>query len=171
MRLRQYLPLKVLHTRQIKFILLLFLGLLFSSCHREQFKWKNRKKNTLELIQEKDSTLKLEGISKSSNYGYSPDEPIRLGVTSEYLSASYPEKYLNSLTGPNGETVYFERIKSCCPFKTVNSSKESYQNVAVLEIYKVTYNGLKKPVYFYINFFDQGTVLAPHGFLPKPWIP
>jgi len=169
-RADNYLRPKHLHIRKTRCAVFFLIGFFIFACHKEKFAWKTKRKNTLEQIEEKDSVLRLEGVSNNM-YGYSPDYPIKLGVTSEYLSASYPEKYLRSITGPQGEEVIFERVKSCCPFKTVNSSKESYQNVAVLEIYRVTYKGLEKPIYLYINFFDQGKLLAPKGFLPKPWNP
>jgi hypothetical protein len=136
------------------------------ACKSEKLHWTTKQKNTLELIPEADSVLLLEGVSKNPNYGYSPKHPIKLGVTSEYTSATYPEKYLQSITGPNGEPVTYERIKSCCLFKTVNSDA-AYQNVGVLEVYEVTYAGLKTPKTIYLNFFDQGVVFAPQGFIPK----
>jgi len=160
---------KDLPIRNYSFCLLIVLSVLAFACHKKQFKWKTRKKNTVELIEEKDSVLRLEGVSTDPRYGYSEDRPIKIGVSSFYLGRNYPEKYFKSITGPHGEKVVFERIKSCCPFKTVNSSEENYKNVAVLEIYQVHYSGLDKPVLLYVNFFDQGKPLAPKGFLPKPF--
>ena len=152
------------------FPVIIICSLLFC-CNKKQFKWKTKRLNTVEFIEEKDSVLRLEGVSDNPRYGYSENDPIKIGVSSFYLGRNYPDKYFKSITGPNGQKVIFERIKSCCPFKTVNSSEENYENVAVLEIYKVTYEGLSKPVYLYINFFDQGKPVAPYGFLPKPFIP
>ena len=150
---------------------ILVLSSLLLACNKKQFKWKTKRKNVVEFIEEKDSVLRLEGVSDDPRYGYSEDNPIKIGVASFYLARNYPDKYFKSITGPNGQKVIFERIKSCCPFKTVNSSEENYQNVAVLEIYKVTYEGLQKPVYLYINFFDEAKPVAPKGFLPKPFLP
>ncbi|WP_333821216.1 hypothetical protein [Ohtaekwangia sp.] len=164
-----YSLLKDLPIKQYSLCLLILFSMVVFSCHKKQFKWKTRKKNTVELIEEKDSVLRLEGVSDDPRYGYTQDRPIKIGVASFYLGRNYPEKYFKSITGPHGEKVIFERIKSCCPFKTVNSSEENYQNVAVLEIYQAYYEGLEKPVTLYVNFFDQGKPLAPKGFLVKPF--
>jgi len=164
-----YSLLKDLPIKQYSLCLLILFSMVAFSCHKKQFKWKTRKKNTVELIEEKDSVLRLEGVSDDPRYGYTQDRPIKIGVASFYLGRNYPEKYFKSITGPHGEKVIFERIKSCCPFKTVNSSEENYQNVAVLEIYQAYYEGLEKPVTLYVNFFDQGKSLAPKGFLVKPF--
>ena len=137
------------------------------SCHSNKLQWTTKRKNTLEDIPEVDSILILEGVSKNPKYGYSPQVPIKLGVRNQYVSETYPEKYLHSLTGPQGEKVTYKRIRSCCFFKTVNSDP-TYQHVGVLEVYEIYYNGLKgqKPI-LYLNFFDEGKVYAPQGFLPK----
>ena len=164
-RLKNYWPRLALVLRRIRVCTLLLLLVLLVSCSKQRFRWETRKLNTREYIQERDSLLLLEGVSERSTYGYTPDEPIKLGITKRTLAVTYPEKYFNSISGPNGEKVIYSRVKSCCPFKTVNSD-ERYQNVAVLEIYKVSYRGLPAPVYLYINFFDQGKVMAPKNFRP-----
>lgn len=152
--------------RKANNIILIFLSLLIVACKSEKLSWTTKKKNTLEYLPEVDSTLVLKGVSKNPDYGYSPKHPIKLGVTSEYTSATYPEKYLQSITGPQGQTIVYERIKSCCFFKTVNSDA-AYQNVGVLEVYRVTYDGLSTPKILFLNFFDEGVAFAPQGFLPK----
>lgn len=167
MKRKNYLLPKSLRIKGISFVLLLVLGIVGLSCRKEQFKWVTKTKNTLESIEEKDSLLILGGVSTNSRYGYSSDVPIKLGVTSINLGETYPEKYFKSITGPKGETLTYERVRSCCPFKTVNSDPYTFKNVAVLEIYKISYEGLKEPIYLYVNFFDEGKPQAPMGFLPK----
>lgn len=146
--------------------LLLSLIVCTIACQSNRLQWTTRHKNTLEYLPEIDSILILEGVSKSPKYGYTPATPVTLGVRNEYVSVTYPERYLNSLTGPKGEQLIYERVKSCCFFKTANSDP-AYQNVGVLEIYKVSYEGLETPKLLYLNFFDDGKVFAPQGFLPK----
>ncbi|HEY9007144.1 MAG TPA: hypothetical protein VIM75_13480 [Ohtaekwangia sp.] len=166
MKQRNYSLPKALLLKSVKGLFIVIL-LISAACGSEKLKWTTKKRNTLEELAEKDSVLVIAGISDKSNYGYTPEAPVKLGVKSLYTSSAYPEKYLQSLTGPHGEELVFKRIKSCCLFKTVNSDKDYYKNVGVLEVYKVQYAGLKEPVLLYINFFDQGKVLAPKGFLPK----
>lgn len=140
---------------------LLLLGIL--SCSHEKYKWSTKEKNTTTSLTGSDSLIRVVGISKSSSYGYSNTNPVKLGVQDLSLGATYPEKYLSTLTGPQGEPVVFTRIKSCCPFKTANST-ESFKDLAVLEVYAVYFKGMDSPVTLYINFFDEGQVLAPKGF-------
>lgn len=146
---------------------ILFAIVLLTSCHTEQFQWKTKTKNTREFIIGNDSLLMVTDISRSSKYGYTPSDPVKLGVTKLDVALKYPDKYFNTLVGPNGEPVYYRRIKSCCPFKTVNSEEYPYQNLAVLEVYEISYEGLKEPLLIYVNFFDEGKVLAPKGFSIK----
>jgi hypothetical protein len=150
-----------------KYFLLSVMLVALVACHKDKFQWKVKKKNSREFIIERDSLIKIEGISKSERYAFTPDEPVKLGVAKRALALTYIEKYFNSITGPNGEVVRYKRFKSCCPYKTVNSEEYPYQNLAVLEVYQVIYDGLKEPVLIYINFFDEGKVLAPKGFLIK----
>ena len=141
---------------------------LLSSCSKDEFKWKTKSKNTLEFIQETDSILKLQGVSAKDSYGYDQTNPIKLGVKNRSLAIHYPEKYFKSITGANGEKVIAFRVKSCCPFKTVNSEPYPYRNVAVLDVYIVTLQGSEQPPkQLFINFFDQGKLFAPKGFLVK----
>lgn len=167
MKQKSWLPLKGSLSGKSKILFYLSLSVLIFSCHKEKFKWKTKTKNDLEFLHEKDSVLILEGVSSDPRFGYTSKKPIKLGVQKLSIALTYPQKYFNSITGPNGEKIHFERVKSCCPFKTVNSDQYEFKNVAVLEIYAVTYEGLASPVYLYINFFDQGKVMAPKGFLPK----
>jgi hypothetical protein len=90
-----------------------------------------------------------------------------LGVRDFELSLTYPEKYFKSLTCEDNGHLEFKRVKSCCPFRTVNSDKLKYKNLAVLEVFSVRCQSMTSPVYLYINFFDQGKVLAPKGFSYK----
>lgn len=149
------------------YYLFLFFIIILTSCQKDKFHWKTRTKNKREFIVERDSLLKINGVSRNSRYGYTPNDPVKLGVTKRSMALTYPDKYFNSLAGPNGEIVYYKRFKSCCPFKTVNSEEYPYQNLAVIEIYRVTYEGLNEPLLIYINFFDEGEVFAPKGFSVK----
>lgn len=152
--------------RTNSFFLVLCLIAATIACRSNRLHWTTKHKNTIEYLPETDSILILEGVSKSPKYGYTPEAPVTLGVRNQYVAVTYPERYLNSLTGPKGEQLVFERVKSCCFFKTANSDP-AYQNVGVLEIYKVSYEGLKTPKLLYLNFFDEGKAFAPQGFLPK----
>jgi len=70
--------------------------------------------------------------------------------------------FLDSLRGPAGQLVSYQRAGSCCPFRTPNG----FDNSGLLDKYLVTYEGLAAPVTLYINFYDPGRPLAPAGFTP-----
>jgi hypothetical protein len=133
---------------------------------KDNLRWSTHAKNVAETLPARDSVLILAGIAESAVYGYSPKMPIKLGVKSLNVSQGHPEQYLKSITGPRGESVVYRRLKSCCFFRTINSDP-AYQNVGVLEMYEVSVNGDKKSRVLYLNFFDEGKIYAPQGFLPK----
>jgi hypothetical protein len=132
-------------------------------CAHDSYRWTTKKKNTLDFLEQKDSLLIIPQVSKDKTYGYTPGNPIRLGVSSLERAATYPELFFRSIVGPHQEKIMYKRIRSCCPFKTANSSKE-YEMVGVLEVYEISYAGIPSPVTLYVNFFDQGRVMIPRGF-------
>jgi hypothetical protein len=94
-------------------------------------------------------------------YGYSQKNPIKVGGVMSGPAAE--RKYLNSLTGPNGEQIWFYRESSCCSFTTKNSPFGS----GALDIYSVSYEGKKDTVTLYLNMYDSGELKAPVGFKLK----
>ncbi len=55
-----------------------------------------------------------------SEYGYSPTNPIKVGDGDYKNGAQNEREFLYSLSGPNGESVAFKRLGSCCAFETTN---------------------------------------------------
>ena len=97
---------------------------------------------------------------KSGKYGYSEDNPIKVGGVNN--GPANERKYLNSLTGPNGEKISFNRKGSCCPFETKNSDYGG-----MLDRYAVSYEGKKDTVFLYLNMYDKEKLEAPEGFVLK----
>lgn len=93
-----------------------------------------------------------------STYGYSKKNPIKVGGGDS--GPANERAFLNSLTGPNGEQVMYERSGSCCGFNTRNSAF----GMGMLDIYRVTYKDKKDTVNLYINMYDKGKLKAPVGF-------
>lgn len=96
----------------------------------------------------------------AADYGYSPENPIRVGGASPRQGPPAERAYLSSLRGPNGEPVTYEREGSCCPFETENG----FGGLGLLDGYKVEYDGIEKPVTLYLNMYDGGELGAPVGF-------
>jgi hypothetical protein len=104
------------------------------------------------------NTYKLKEVSTDETYGYTERNPIKVGgVQSGPANERY---YLNNLTGPNGETISFNRKGSCCAFDSPNG----FMGKGLLDMYEVTYDGLSTPVILYLNMYDKGDLKAPKGF-------
>jgi hypothetical protein len=100
---------------------------------------------------------RLPGVATDPSYGLAPGNPIKVGGLNERNEA----EYLNGLRGPKGEPVEYERIGSCCPFKTPNAMIEG---IGLLDAFRVTYAGQARPSVLYIDFYDTGPLQAPVGF-------
>lgn len=97
----------------------------------------------------------------SSDYGYSEKNPIKVGGVND--GPRNERAYLNRLTGPNGESLTYERLGSCCMFNTRNSSFGS----GMLDRYEITIEGDSIKKILYLNMYDKGKLYAPKGFLLK----
>jgi len=106
-----------------------------------------------------DGSMKLTEISKDKKYGYQPDHKTAIKVGK--IENGYA--FLKALLGPNGEPTQFQRIGSCCEFK----SKTAAFGSGFLDKYEVYYQGLDKPVVLYINGYDYETPKCPIGFTFK----
>ena len=143
-----------------KILIILLTILVFTSCSS------TRKTGTINygspnLKQEllNDFTFRIEVYSHDKTYGYTEENPIMVGGNNE--GPKNERRFLNALTGPNGEEIEYHRIGSCCNFKTSNSS---FGGSGLLDMYNVTYEGLKKDLVLYINMYDSDTLMVPVGF-------
>ncbi|MFY0603435.1 MAG: 2-dehydro-3-deoxyphosphooctonate aldolase [Flavobacteriaceae bacterium] len=97
--------------------------------------------------------------SKNKEYGLSGKFPVKVGEQ----SVKNQRTYLASLAGPNGEEIQFHRRGSCCAYESENSPFGS----ALVDVYEVTYEGLKKPILVYISFYDLEKMYIPRGFTKR----
>lgn len=107
-----------------------------------------------------DSTERFTRLSSTAtdpSYGLAQGNPIKVGGLNERNEA----EYLNGLRGPKGEPVEYERIGSCCPFKTPNAMLDG---IGFLDAFRVTYAGQAQPSILYIDFYDAGSLQVPVGF-------
>ncbi|MGY3795695.1 2-dehydro-3-deoxyphosphooctonate aldolase [Aquimarina sp. 433] len=135
---------------------LLITFILFSlfSCSTTKNVSKNVKQTLLD-----DNTFVITEISSDPSYGLSPKNPIEVG--SEDSGPKNERRYLNALSGPNGEAISYYRLGSCCPIK---SDKAIFGNKVMLDNYRVTWEGSKDTISIYINMYDSGKLMAPKGF-------
>lgn len=108
-----------------------------------------------------NETFKITEISTDKSYGYSPKNAVQVGGVKDQQGPMNERRYLNALTGPNGEKITYSRSGSCCAVKSKNAL---YGDKVLLDNYRVTYPGLGDTVSIYINMYDQGELKAPVGF-------
>lgn len=95
--------------------------------------------------------------SADPNYGYSQENPIRVGPRTRTRSHVL---FLNALRGPQGEPITYERKGACCPFETTHSEL----GAGMLDIYTIQVEGSNKAVYLFVNMYEPGPPQIPAGF-------
>jgi hypothetical protein len=109
-----------------------------------------------------NQTFELKEISTDVTYG-SKDNPVEVGGNDKHEGPLNERRFLNALAGPNGETISYYRRGSCCPVKSDNG----FMGYAMLDNYRVTWEGSKDTVSIFINMYDYGVLKAPVGFTIK----
>lgn len=100
-----------------------------------------------------DQRIIIKEISLDKNYGFKPKNNIKVGsVRNEYA-------YIAQLTGPNGEEITARRIGSGWPVK----SKNAPFGKAQLDKWEITYEGLDKPIFIYLNGYEFEEPKCPMG--------
>ena len=138
---------KKLNMRKLPLLALLVLTL---SCSSTSSINKNHEQTLLD-----NNTFVITEMATDRSYGLSEKNPVEVGGTSPLNE----RRFLNALTGPNGEKVTYFRAGSCCPVK----SKNGMSGMAMLDNYRVTYEGSKDTVSIYINMYDSSPLKAPFG--------
>lgn len=125
-------------------------------------------KNTIQNIDDKavmpslskDKTFIITEISSDKSYGYDQNYPVNLGFLPFKSGEISVKRYFGGLTGPDGEKLTYTKVDACCPFPT----KKHDMGAGLLDIYEVTWDGLNEPKVIYVNLYEKGKVMAPHGF-------
>jgi len=141
------------HTKYIFFIIVV----LFASCAAN--KDLNVKQELLD-----EQTFKIISYSNDNTYGYTEKNPIMVGGAKNLEGPLNERRFLNALSGPNGEKISYYRIGSCCAFKTPNG----FDNAGLLDKYSITYEGSNKEIILFINMYDSGKLQVPVGLKLKP---
>ena len=127
-------------------------------------------KSTLKNV---DSTAKRPSFSNNmyfiteyaadSKYGFDEDYPVNIGPLRENQETINIQNYFNGLEGPNGQKSNFQKIDTCCPFP----SKNTTMGAGTIGIYEVTFEGDSKKMIMYFNTFEKGKIVCPKGFKIK----
>jgi hypothetical protein len=120
----------------------------------------NGQRITDEMIGRGRGEMSLTRTASSDSYGWSQMMPVKIGGgLGEGGNRTY--QFLNTLRGPNGEDVHYDRVGTCCPF---NSPKSPFEDGgALLEVYVISYKGLETPRRLYFNWYDEGEMMIPKG--------
>jgi hypothetical protein len=146
---------------KIKFIVLLTLLVVnFTSCVSTKSTLQNVNDNAPIPQLTAENTFVITEYSKDPKYGYHPDYPINVFYRNTKDQSINQERFLKALSGPNGEKVFFKKINICCPFPTKNCEMGG----GFLDLYEVTWVGLKQPKKLYLNCYEKGDLMVPLGF-------
>ncbi|WP_268223352.1 2-dehydro-3-deoxyphosphooctonate aldolase [Sinomicrobium oceani] len=110
-----------------------------------------------------DQTFLLSEISEDPDYGLTPEKPVEVGGVKEKEGPLNERRFLNALAGPEGQQISYYRAGSCCAVK----SKNGFMGMAMLDNYRVSWEGASDTVSIYINMYDRGVLKAPSGFTIK----
>jgi hypothetical protein len=99
-------------------------------------------------------------MAEDGSYGYSEENPIKVGGAMDREGPLNEYRFLHALAGPNGEPVSFTRLGSCCQFET----KNGIAGIGLLDRYEVRWEGLKEPLILYLNMYDAEELKVPLGF-------
>ncbi len=111
--------------------------------------------------------LLLTATSRNEDYGWTPKKPVSPGGYDSEAQGQgglvRQQRYMNSLWGPHGETIFYERIGTCCPFDLYGAPLDK----GMLDVYALTWNGLAKPKHLYLDRYREGPLKIPVGLTTK----
>ncbi len=141
---------------------LLLMGIL-SSCVSTQSTLQNVDDHAVIPKLSKTNCFVLTTYSKDKNYGYEKDYPINVFYKTVSAATENQERFLNALSGPKGEKITYTKTGICCPFPNTKTE----MGVAYLDVYDITWEGLKKPITLYLNSYEKGALMVPVGFTTR----
>ena len=104
-----------------------------------------------------------DSLAAAKAFGYAPENPVKVGGGAEH-GVQNEHAWLDTLRGPNGETVTWLRLGSCCAFETPNAPPDM-EGHGMLDAYEVTYPGIAHPVLLYLDLYDPAEEGVPPGFV------
>jgi hypothetical protein len=111
-----------------------------------------------------ESTYLLTNKTSDKEYAFTPQKPVFVGGAKGNTGPLNERRFLNALLGPNGEKVAYNRIGSCCGFKTKNAL---IGDGAVIDKYRVWVEGTTDTTIMYLNMYDADEMFIPVGFTAR----
>jgi tetratricopeptide (TPR) repeat protein len=112
--------------------------------------------------------LWLEKMSGDRLYGFTSEHPVKIGNGPDGGPAN-ERAYLELLRDAMGKPVRYERLNSCCGYKSFNAPK----GMALLDRYQITFTnaeGEQKTVFVYFSFYDYDSPEILFGFNTVPQV-
>lgn len=141
-----------------KTVLFIALLLIITSCGSIKSSIKNVDNNAPVPVVKNDAFV-ITAYSKDKKYGFDKDYPINIyyrGTKNDTINQKY---FINALAGPKGEKITYVKLENCCPFPTKNSD----MGAGFLNVYELSWEGLKKPIILYLNIYERGQLMVPVG--------
>ena len=138
--------------KSVSVVFCVALGLF--SCSTAKHSLKNKAPKFLD-----ENTFLITEISSDPLYGLTSEKPIEVGGKEN--GPTNERRFLNALTGTNGEAISYYRSGSCCMTKSENAIFGEY---VLLDKYRLTWQGSNDTISVYINMYDSGELMAPMGF-------
>ena len=142
-----------------RFLAITIVSLLLFSCKSKQPTILSTSSNPYQSAANIQPLSGVDGYSMNKNYGLKGEFPVKVGDK----SPSNQRRYIAALAGPNGEVLSFHRRGSCCAYDSPNG----FGGSALVDVYEVTYEGLKEPILLYISFYDFEKLYIPKGFTKR----
>lgn len=108
-------------------------------------------------------TYLLTEQAQDDSYGFTEDNPVKVGGVKEEMGPINQRRFLNALQGPNGEEIEYNRQGSCCGFETPNG----FMGMGLLDVYSVYWEGSSDTLDVYMNLYDTGELFIPVGLTAK----
>lgn len=143
----------------MKYLLFIISSVLFTSCVSTESTLKNVD-NSAKRPTFNNNRYIITEYASDSKYGFDKDYPVNIGFIHEKQENINIEYYFNGLEGPNGEKISFQKVDTCCPFPTKNTSI----GAGTIGIYEIIFEGDSKKMTMYFNTYEKGKVVCPKGF-------
>jgi len=104
--------------------------------------------------------------STDKTYGFTKENPISTGISTEppRQGATMMRLMLNSLRGPAGEAIEYERVGICCRFDRPNATPSS----GFLDIVKLKIDGQEESMTVYFDIYNGRGLFIPVGLTQRP---
>lgn len=107
-----------------------------------------------------DAVFTIRGIARSAKYGFTEEQPIKVGGGA---SAGYHFQYLAHLRGPHGEALEIKRIGSCGTYPHPDTSLTKFDQ-GVLTCFSLECSAFRYPKVLYLDKYRTGDLYVPVGF-------